>query len=101
MLHALVLLQELGQPPRSGVELVVNTDEEVGSPTSRQLIEQVAAQCSSVLVFEPGDLPGGAVNTSRKGVIDLDLVVHGRAAHAGADHAFGINAAVELARHTL
>jgi glutamate carboxypeptidase len=73
------------------------TDEEIGSGTSRALIEETARTCSAVLVLEPS-LPGGAAKTSRKGVGEFELTVHGVAAHAGLDPGKGASAIHELAR---
>lgn len=89
-LHALAGLDDL-----AGVALLATTDEEVGSPTSRELIEQTARGCAAVLVLEPA--AAGALKTGRKGVSNYELVVHGRAAHAGLEPEKGANAAIELA----
>ena len=83
----------------TGVALLATTDEEVGSPTSRALVEETAADCAAVLVLEPS--AGGALKTGRKGVSNYELVVHGRAAHAGLEPEKGANAAVELAHQVL
>jgi glutamate carboxypeptidase len=82
-----------------GVALLATTDEEVGSPTSRDLVESTARGCAAVLVLEPS--AGGALKTARKGVSNYELVVHGRAAHAGLEPEKGANAAVELAHQLL
>lgn len=92
--HALARVDDL-----SGVALLATTDEEVGSPTSRELIEQTAQGCSAVLVLEPSAM--GALKTGRKGVSTYELVIHGRAAHAGLEPEKGANAAVELAHQVL
>jgi glutamate carboxypeptidase len=94
LFHALSVL-----PSRAGVTVVVNADEEVGSPTSRSLIEQAARDARAALVCEPS--AGGALKVARKGVARYRLEVTGRAAHAGLDPAAGANAAVELAHQTL
>ncbi len=83
----------------TGVSFLVTTDEEVGSPTSRALIEQTAAGARAALVLEPS--ADAAVKSARKGVSMYDLVVHGRAAHAGLEPERGANAAVELAHQVL
>ncbi len=77
-----------------------NTDEETGSLSSEELIKQEAKKSAAALVIEPafGD---GYLKTSRKGGGDFTLKVTGRAAHAGNDHAQGINAIEELAHHIL
>ena len=82
----------------AGVAILVTGDEELGSPTSRSLIEEVAYGCEAVLVLEAsGD--GGALKTERKGVSLYRLLVHGRAAHAGLNP--GLNATVEIAHQVL
>jgi glutamate carboxypeptidase len=93
-LHALSLLADL-----TGVRVLVTTDEEVGSPTSRELIEKTAAGAQAALVLEPS--AGGALKSARKGVSLYELVVHGRASHAGLEPEKGVNAGLELARQLL
>ncbi|HKF18813.1 MAG TPA: M20 family metallopeptidase [Candidatus Dormibacteraeota bacterium] len=97
-LWALHALREAGGrlPP---VALLVNSDEELGSPTSRALIETEARRAAAVLVLEPSQ--AGAVKTARKGVGLFNIEVTGRAAHAGADPLAGISAIDELARLVL
>jgi glutamate carboxypeptidase len=82
------------------VVMLWTTDEEIGSGTSRALIEDTARASSAVLVLEPS-LPRGAAKTSRKGVGEFELVVHGIAAHAGLDPGKGASAVHELARQVL
>ncbi len=72
------------------------SDEEIGSPVSRALIEQTATGARAVLNAEPGR-PGGAVVTGRKGGIFLILDVMGKAAHSGANHQDGRSAIGALA----
>ncbi|MFG2623019.1 M20/M25/M40 family metallo-hydrolase [Streptomyces sp. NPDC048507] len=93
--HALASL-----PSLDGVCVLITGDEEVGSGTSRPLIEDLARRCAATLVTEPS-APGGALKTGRKGVSIYDITVHGRAAHSGLDPEKGINAAVELAHQVL
>jgi glutamate carboxypeptidase len=76
------------------------TDEEVGSGTSRALIEQEARASDAVLVVEPS-LPGGACKTQRKGCGEFLLTVHGVSAHAGIDPRKGASAIHEIARQIL
>ncbi|MDQ3932812.1 MAG: M20/M25/M40 family metallo-hydrolase [Actinomycetota bacterium] len=92
-LHALQRLQIAGSLPP--VRLLVTTDEEIGSPRSRQHIEREAGRCGRVLVLEPSG-PGGALKRGRKGVALGTVTVNGRAAHAGAEPHQGINAAVAI-----
>ncbi len=76
------------------------SDEELGSPTSRQLIETLAVDSAYALVLEPA-LADGGLKTSRKGVGRFHLDVEGKAAHAGVAPQQGRNAIVELARQVL
>ncbi|MEU6485404.1 M20 family metallopeptidase [Streptomyces sp. NPDC046887] len=95
LFHALAAL-----PSLDGVCVLVTGDEEVGSDTSRPLIEELARRCAATLVLEPS-APGGALKTGRKGLSHYDLTVHGRAAHAGLEPEKGVNAATELAHQIL
>ncbi|MFW3172656.1 M20 family metallopeptidase [Geodermatophilus sp. CPCC 206100] len=79
----------------AGVDLLVTSDEEIGSPTSRSLIEREARRARAVLVLEPS--ADGAPKTARKGVSMYRLLVTGRASHAGLEPEAGVNALVELA----
>jgi glutamate carboxypeptidase len=81
---------------RSGIELLFTADEEVGSNASRALIEERAAACGAVLVVEPS-ADGGALKTARKGTGGFEVVVHGRAAHAGLEPEKGVNSLVAAA----
>jgi glutamate carboxypeptidase len=83
-----------------GVTLLVTADEEIGSPTSRTLIETEAAGCTAAFVLEASG-PGGALKTERKGTSNYYVNTTGRAAHAGLEPERGINAAVELAHQVL
>ena len=83
-----------------GVTLLVTGDEEIGSPTSRQLIEDEARGALAAFVLEASG-PGGALKTARKGVSRYQLQVTGRAAHAGLEPGNGVNAGVELAHQVL
>ena len=78
------------------VTMLLTSDEEIGSGSSRALIEATARECRAVLVLEPS-LPHGGVKTSRKGVGEFALVVHGLSAHAGLDPDKGASAIHELA----
>ncbi|KHK97862.1 glutamate carboxypeptidase [Microbacterium mangrovi] len=93
--HALAAL-----PSRDGVTLLITSDEEPGSTTSRALIETEARGCRAALVLESAG-PGGALKTERKGVSRYEVHVHGRAAHAGLEPGRGINATLELAHQVL
>jgi glutamate carboxypeptidase len=73
-----------------------NSDEEIGSPESRALIEREALRAATVLVLEPS--LGGALKTARKGVGRYKIRVVGRPSHAGLDPEGGISAIEEMAR---
>ena len=76
----------------------VNSDEEVGSETSRQYTEEVARQSAVALLLEPGTGLKGKLKTARKGVGDYSVLVKGKASHAGVDFEAGASAVLELAR---
>ncbi len=98
MLHALAALQAWnGTLPRPVTVLLVS-DEEVGSDSSRAITESLAKKAAAVLVLEPSYGPQGAVKTARKGVGEYLVRVTGKASHAGLDFEKGINAILELAR---
>jgi len=78
------------------IVLLLNSDEEVGSPVSRPATEKLAQECAAVYVLEPAQ--GLAVKTARKGTGDWRIEVKGRAAHAGVDFEKGASAIRELAR---
>jgi glutamate carboxypeptidase len=83
-----------------GVTLLVTGDEELGSPSSRALIEQEARSAGAALVLE-GAAPHGALKSERKGVSLYEVSVLGRAAHAGLEPERGVNATLELAHQAL
>jgi glutamate carboxypeptidase len=89
--HAVASLSD-----RSGIEILMTPDEEVGSEASRPLLEARAQACGRVLVLEPS-ADGGALKTSRKGVGTFEVVVHGKASHAGLEPEKGINSLVAAA----
>lgn len=89
-----------GLDDRAGVTLLVTGDEELGSPSSRALIEEEARYASAALVLE-ASADAGALKTERKGVSLYDVRVRGRAAHAGLEPERGVNATVELAHQVL
>ena len=83
--------------PSTKVVFLWTSDEEIGSHTSRQIIEREAGRSDAVLVLEPSLGPQGRLKTARKGVGTAEIIVHGRAAHAGIDPGRGVNAVHELA----
>ena len=90
LLHAVGMLDD-----PAGIEILITTDEEVGSPTSRPLIEETARRAAAALILEPS--AGGAVKIGRKGTGFYRLDVAGRAAHAGLEPENGANALIALA----
>jgi glutamate carboxypeptidase len=100
LLFALRALRTLHNTPRCAIEVLVTADEEVGSESSRALIEARARGARAVLVLEP-PTGSGALKTARKGVGRYTVTVTGRAAHAGVEVGSGINALVELAHQIL
>lgn len=94
-LHALAGLNDL-----DGVSLLVTGDEELGSPSSRELIEEEARGCVAALVLE-ASADGGALKTERKGVSLYEVHVVGRAAHAGLEPERGVSATIEAANQVL
>ena len=98
MLYALEALQAWhGGLPRPVTVLLVS-DEEVGSDSSRAITESLAKKAAAVLVLEPSYGLEGAVKTARKGVGGYLVKVTGKASHAGLDFQKGVNAILELAR---
>ena len=102
MLHAIEALRTWHQDtlPRP-VTLLLVSDEEVGSDTSRLITENLAKKSAAVLVLEPSHGPKGAVKTARKGIGEYVLKVTGKAAHSGLDFEKGQSAILELARQTI
>ncbi|MFF1649467.1 M20 family metallopeptidase [Streptomyces sp. NPDC058240] len=94
LFHALSVLDDL-----DGVSVLLTGDEEIGSPTSRTLIEAEARRTRAVLVLEASE--GGALKTARKGVSGYELNIAGRASHAGLEPQRGVNTTTELAHQVL
>src|SRR5258708_7191547 len=97
-LFALDALQQSKAALRKRIVFLWTSDEEIGSGSSRKLIESEARRSDAVVVLEPSFGPRGLLKTSRKGVCDAEIIVHGPAAHAGLAPHEGVNARHELAR---
>ena len=95
-MYALRLLGQAGEESYRSVTFLCNSDEEVGSPTSKGLIKEMAGQHDAVLVFEPGRKEHTVVS-ARKGSGRYKIEVWGRSAHAGVEPHLGRNAILELA----
>jgi glutamate carboxypeptidase len=98
MLYAIDALRDQGGSLPRAVSVLLVSDEEIGSDSSRRITEELATKCGAVLVLEPAYGLKGAVKTSRKGVGDYTVKVTGVAAHAGLDPGRGQNAILELAQ---
>ena len=98
--RALNAIRTLGLQTKRPVTLLLTCDEEIGSKTSRSLVEEEAKRSAAALVLEP-PITGGMVKTGRKGIGVFGVRAIGRAAHAGLDPRKGINANVELAHQVL
>jgi glutamate carboxypeptidase len=97
-LFALQGLQLTKAPLRKRLVFLWTSDEEIGSESSRKLLETEARRSDAVFVLEPSFGPRGLLKTARKGVGQAELIVHGRASHAGLAPEQGINAIHELAQ---
>jgi len=97
-LFALEVLQRSGEPPSKRIVFLWTSDEEIGSESSRKLIETEARRSDAVFVLEPSFGPRGLLKTARKGVGEAEVIVHGRGSHAGLAPQEGVNAIHELAR---
>src|SRR5260370_37264959 len=97
-LFAVQALRELDVEVGRRVVRQGNSEEEVGSESSRPLTEEAARSSAAVLVLEPGTGLTGKIKTARKGVGDYTVIVTGRASHVGVDFQNGASAIIELAR---
>ncbi len=97
MLHALLAFEQSTYAERIGWQVVINADEEIGSPGSVATLHALAREADWGLLFEP-TMPDGSMVSWRKGSGNFTLVVRGQAAHAGRDFAKGRNALVALSR---
>src|ERR1700676_697663 len=89
-------LQKLNLLSNKRIVFLWTSDEEIGSDSSRKLIETEARRSDAVFVLEPSFGPRGMIKTARKGVGEAEIIVHGRASHAGLAPQEGINAVHEL-----
>jgi glutamate carboxypeptidase len=96
MVFALKILQRLGEVPPVTPVVLVNSDEEIGSPESVDLIGRISRRVIRVFIPEPGMGEEGRLKTVRKGVSRFTLTVTGKAAHAGLDPEGGASAILEM-----
>jgi glutamate carboxypeptidase len=97
MLAALKAVERSPQADRLGYEVVINSDEEVGSLGSAALLAQAAQGKRAALTYEPAALPDGTLAGARPGSGNFAIVVHGRSAHAGRNPEDGRNALLAAA----
>jgi len=95
-LFALDAVQRSGAALKKKIVFLWTSDEEIGSESSRKLIESGAKRSDAVFVLEPALGPKGLLKTARKGVGEAEIIVHGRASHAGLAPEKGVNAIHEL-----
>jgi len=98
--YTLAALRAIGFSEFAEIAFVLNSDEEISSPTSRWLIEREALKCDAALVLEAGRENGDIVS-ARKGLARFDLHIRGRAAHAGTEPERGRSAILELAHQII
>ena len=96
--YALDALRKQGIQLSRKVVMLLNADEEIGSPSSREVTRREARASDAALVLEPAFGPRGSLKTARKGTGEFEIRVQGRAAHAGLDPKKGVNAILELSR---
>lgn len=96
MLEAVRAVTELGLEPKRSVNILLSCDEEIGSPTGRDVVEREAAEAAFVLICEPS--AAGKAKTGRKGTASYSIVAHGVPAHAGLEPEKGASAVLELSR---
>ncbi|WP_411954658.1 M20 family metallopeptidase [Alkalibacillus sp. S2W] len=96
-LFAIQAIEQVNQAMDKKVILLMTSDEELGSPTSKPYIEEEAAKSDAVFVLEPAQGIHGALKTARKGVGTYELTVHGISSHAGIEPEKGVSAIEELA----
>lgn len=97
LLEALEAFERSPYAEKIGWEILINPDEEIGSPSSQHLFIEKAPQFNVGIIFEPA-FPDGSIVSERKGSVNYTVIAHGKAAHAGRDYYAGRNAIIALAR---
>ncbi len=97
MVFALRALRDLGALHSCPVRVLINSDEEIGSPDSRETIRRAAETANRVYVLEPSAGSDGKLKTARKGIVQFTLRITGKASHAGLAPEEGVSAILELA----
>ncbi|WP_431288134.1 glutamate carboxypeptidase [Roseateles chitinivorans] len=103
ILHALAMLKSVGFKDYAEITVLINGDEEIGSPGSNPLITKLGGEHDAVLSFEGGGGPTSpdTIRLATSGIASVDLKVKGRSSHAGAAPEKGINALTELSHQIL
>jgi glutamate carboxypeptidase len=96
LIYALKSLAALGLEPAVTPVVLINSDEEVGSPDSRRPITRLARSADRALILEPAAGRRGRLKTARKGMSKYTIRVRGKAAHAGTEPERGVSAILEL-----
>lgn len=96
LLYALMAVERSRFADRIGYEVILNADEEIGSPGSAAILADAAKRAQFAMVYEPA-MADGTLAGARKGSGNFSAVFSGRAAHAGRDHVSGRNAVVAAA----
>lgn len=97
MFHALSAFEQTSAADAIGWDVLINADEEIGSPASSALFNELAAQYQAALVYEPAMSKNGTLAKNRKGSGKLSIIASGKAAHAGRAFYEGRNAICYLA----
>lgn len=97
IVFALRVLRDMGLEPPATPVVLMNSDEEIGSPESGVTVRRLARRVARAFVPEPAFGPGGKLKTARKGVGNFDVFITGRPTHAGLDPGGGASAVSELA----
>ncbi|MFC2949764.1 M20 family metallopeptidase [Virgibacillus sediminis] len=100
-IFAVKALKDLGIKLNKKVVFLFDSDEEIGNPSSKKMIEEEAEQSEFVFVLEPGMSEKGSLKTTRKGLGVFHIEVTGKPSHAGMDPAKGVSAIEEIAHQTL
>jgi glutamate carboxypeptidase len=98
MLHALTAFEQHPSAKQLGWDVLINSDEEIGSPASSILFKQFASDYQAALIYEPAMTPKGTLAKNRRGSCKLTLVASGKSAHVGRDFNKGRNAICYLAQ---
>ncbi len=97
LLHALKAIEASKDVPNFGYQILINSDEEIGSPSSAPLIARLAKDKTAALTFEPAALPDGTLAGARAGSGNFSVIIGGKSAHAGRNPEEGRNALLAAA----